>query len=208
MKKIMVSMLAILMSTSIVGCGMNNKEDREKVDDQNITTNVKDELYANNDGADQIAKEDDLKGKEFKLSYKNAVEKYKERHPNTEIKEIELDKKHTSHLYEIEGFDKEKEYEFNINAQTGEIVKDDEKMMDEAEKKEDMSKRKIDLNSVIEPSKAIDIASKKQNGIVEEWSLKNKNDRHYYTVKIIDNKKEYKVKVDAKTSEVIETKED
>ena len=208
MKKIMVSMLAILMSTSIVGCGMNNKEDREKVDDQNITTNVKDELYANNDEADQIAKEDDLKGKEFKLSYKNAVEKYKERHPNTEIKEIELDKKHTSHLYEIEGFDKEKEYEFNINAQTGEIVKDDEKMMDEAEKKEDMSKRKIDLNSVIEPSKAIDIASKKQNGIVEEWSLKNKNDRHYYTVKIIDNKKEYKVKVDAKTSEVIETKED
>lgn len=208
MKKIIVSMLAILMSTSIVGCGMNNKEDREKVDDQNITTNVKDELYANNDEVDKVAKEDSLMGKEFKLSFKNAVEKYKEKHPNSDIKEIELEKRQNSHLYEFEGFDREREYKFNIDAQTGEIVKDEEEMFDESEKNEDMSKRKIDIDSVIEPSKAIEIASKKQNGIVEEWSLKNRNDRHYYTVKIIDNKKEYKVKVDAKTSEVIETKED
>ena len=208
MKKISTLLIMLLLVSSLTACGMNTNKERAKSDKQSITSDVKDEVYENNQEADKVSKEDNLKDKKLELSYTEAIEKFREKHKNTDIVELELDKNHNNYLYDIEAVDDENKYEFSIDAQTSKIVKDETEMLDEHEKNGVARDRKINFDEAIIPSKAMDIATKKQNGIVKEWSLKNKNSITYYEVKIIENKTEHKVKVDAKSSEVLEVEKD
>ncbi|WP_304340116.1 PepSY domain-containing protein [Metaclostridioides mangenotii] len=208
MKKISTLLIMLLLVSSLTACGMNTNKERAKSDKQSITSDVKDEVYENNQEADKVSKEDNLKDKKLELSYTEAIEKFREKHKNTDIVELELDKNHNNYLYDIEAVDDENKYEFSIDAQTSKIVKDETEMLDEHEKNGVARERKINFDEAIIPSKAMDIATKKQNGIVKEWSLKNKNSITYYEVKIIENKTEHKVKVDAKSSEVLEVEKD
>ncbi|WP_315166194.1 PepSY domain-containing protein [Metaclostridioides mangenotii] len=208
MKKISTLLIMLLLVSSLTACGMNTNKERAKSDKQSITSDVKDEVYENNQEADKVSKDDNLKDKKLELSYTEAIEKFREKHKNTDIVELELDKNHNNYLYDIEAVDDENKYEFSIDAQTSKIVKDETEMLDEHEKNGVARERKINFDEAIIPSKAMDIATKKQNGIVKEWSLKNKNGITYYEVKIIENKTEHKVKVDAKSSEVLEVEKD
>lgn len=208
MKKISTLLIMLLLVSSLTACGMNTNKERAKSDKQSITSDVKDEVYENNQEADKVSKDDNLKDKKLELSYTEAIEKFREKHKNTDIVELELDKNHNNYLYDIEAVDDENKYEFSIDAQTSKIVKDETEMLDEHEKNGVARERKINFDEAIIPSKAMDIATKKQSGIVKEWSLKNKNGITYYEVKIIENKTEHKVKVDAKSSEVLEVEKD
>ncbi|GAA0238964.1 PepSY domain-containing protein [Metaclostridioides mangenotii] len=208
MKKISTLLIMLVFVSSLSACGMNTNKERAKSDKQSITSNVKDEVYENNQEADKVSKEDNLKDKKLKLSYTEAIEKFREKHKNTDIVELELDKNHNYYLYDVEAVDDENKYEFSIDAQTSKIIKDETEMLDEHEKNGVAREQKINFDEAIIPSKAMDIATKKQSGVVKEWSLKNKNGITYYEVKIIENKTEHKVKVDAKSSEVLEVKKD
>jgi uncharacterized membrane protein YkoI len=208
MKKISTLLIMLVLVSSLTACGMNTNKQRAKSDKQSITSDVKDEVYENNQEADKVSKEDNLKDKKLELSYTEAIEKFREKHKNTDIVELELDKNHNYYLYDIEAVDDENKYEFSIDAQTSKIIKDETEMLDEHEKNGVAREQKINFDEAIIPSKAMDIATKKQSGVVKEWSLKNKNGITYYEVKIIENKTEHKVKVDAKSSEVLEVKKD
>jgi uncharacterized membrane protein YkoI len=208
MKKISTLLIMLVLVSSLTACGMNTNKERAKSDKQSITSDVKDEVYENNQEADKVSKEDNLKDKKLELSYTEAIEKFREKHKNTDIVELELDKNHNYYLYDIEAVDDENKYEFSIDAQTSKIIKDETEMLDEHEKNGVAREQKINFDEAIIPSKAMDIATKKQSGVVKEWSLKNKNGITYYEVKIIENKTEHKVKVDAKSSEVLEVKKD
>ncbi|WP_051599224.1 PepSY domain-containing protein [Metaclostridioides mangenotii] len=208
MKKISTLLIMLVLVSSLTACGMNTNKERAKSDKQSITSDVKDEVYENNQEADKVSKEDNLKDKKLELSYTEAIEKFREKHKNTDIVELELDKNHNYYLYDIEAVDDENKYEFSIDAQTSKIIKDETEMLDEHEKNGVAREQKINFDEAIIPSKAMDIATKKQSGVVKEWSLKNKNGITYYEIKIIENKTEHKVKVDAKSSEVLEVKKD
>jgi uncharacterized membrane protein YkoI len=208
MKKFSTLLIMLVLVSSLTACGMNTNKERAKSDKQSITSDVKDEVYENNQEADKVSKEDNLKDKKLELSYTEAIEKFREKHKNTDIVELELDKNHNYYLYDIEAVDDENKYEFSIDAQTSKIIKDETEMLDEHEKNGVAREQKINFDEAIIPSKAMDIATKKQSGVVKEWSLKNKNGITYYEVKIIENKTEHKVKVDAKSSEVLEVKKD
>ena len=208
MKKISTLLIMLVLVSSLTACGMNTNKQRAKSDKQSITSDVKDEVYENNQEADKVSKEDNLKDKKLELSYTEAIEKFREKHKNTDIVELELDKNHNYYLYDVEAVDDENKYEFSIDAQTSKIIKDETEMLDEHEKNGVVREQKINFDEAIIPSKAMDIATKKQSGVVKEWSLKNKNGITYYEVKIIENKTEHQVKVDAKSSEVLEVKKD
>lgn len=208
MKKLSTLLTMLVLVSSLTACGMNSNKERDKSDKQSTTSDVKDELYENNKETDKVTNEDTLIGKNFKLSHKDAIDKFKEKHKNVDIIEIELDKNQNYYLYDIEGVDNENEYKFTIDANTSEIVKDKTEMLDEHEKNGALRERKINFDEVIAPDKAMDIAHKEHSGIVKEWSLKNKKGSTYYTVKIIEDKTEYKVKVDAKNSKVLEVERD
>jgi len=109
-----------------------------------------------------VSKEDNLKDKKLELSYTEAIEKFREKHKNTDIVELELDKNHNNYLYDIEAVDDENKYEFSIDAQTSKIVKDETEMLDEHEKNGVARDRKINFDEAIIPSKAMDIAMNTQ----------------------------------------------
>jgi uncharacterized membrane protein YkoI len=56
------------------------------------------------------------------VSAGEAIDTFKQAHPDAAITKLELDKKLNGYFYQIEGVDDQKEYEATINAKTGEIA--------------------------------------------------------------------------------------
>lgn len=63
------------------------------------------------------------KFEDVKLTSADALDKYRERYPNTTIKEIELDTKSNRYRYKVEGYDDEKKYKAYIDPSDGMVTK-------------------------------------------------------------------------------------
>src|SRR5699024_735776 len=85
------------------------------------------------------------------LSQSDAINKFNEKYGSKSIKGIEL--KNNKYIYEVEGFDSEKEYKVKIDASSGNILKAKSENLD-ADDKEDA----LDLNGLISRSEATKLA--------------------------------------------------
>jgi len=114
------------------------------------------------------------------------------------VVDIELDRENNRSLYEIEIEDGKYEYDLEIDAITGEILKF-KKELDN-----DDNDVKQPTEKVLTKDEAIVIAKQKANGIVKNIELDEDDNRFEYEIEIEDEEYEFDIVLDAVTGGFIE----
>lgn len=118
------------------------------------------------------------------------------------VDSVELESKNGQSYYEVEIDTVDAEYDFDIDAITGEILSFKE------DKQDDDDKMKIDKsnaaqNNYITSQKAIEIAEKAVNGKVMEIDLDDEDGQMIYEIELKTNAGEAELKLDAVTGKVL-----
>ena len=131
MKKLILAMAFVFLLT---GCqsGQNVKTDDKKNDkvvtEQNNTDNKDQGNTTNNqDENDTTANQDNTADKadaNIAITPADAIMKFNEKYPDVKIDEFSFGKENRTFVYEISGFDDKSEYEFEVDATDGTILKD------------------------------------------------------------------------------------
>ena len=126
------------------------------------------------------------------------------------VTEVELERTLTRTIYEVEinkdGF----EYDLDMDAVTGKVLKND-KSADDKDDKEDLddNSTKIDSSKVaITREAAIKTALIEATGTVTDVEIERDDSQTFYKIEVEDGAKEVEVKVDANTGEVLSVDED
>lgn len=116
--------------------------------------------------------------------------------PNGQITKFKLDKEHGKMVYEVEVIDGNVEKEFDIDAETGTVLKS-----------ESETKNKIINTPKISYEQAKEIALKEsKNGKFKEIELKNKKGTLVYEVELNEGLMEREFIIDANTGEILKNK--
>lgn len=179
--------------------GMEDAQDDETedtsddaVDDANIDEGMDDA----SDDTDESTDSRGIEGMTFSVSLEDAIDRFYETFGSEEINidEIQFDRDNGRFVYEFEGWDGEYEYELDIDAETGEIIQQEQ---DEADDSEDI----LELDGIITPQEAMESAlDASGSGYVEEWDLEVEDGRTIYDIDIEEGEDQ---KVDAQTGEVL-----
>lgn len=138
------------------------------------------------------------------ISQSDAINKVNEKFGSKSIKEIEVKNKKDKYIYEVEGFDSEKEYKVKIDANTGKILKAKSEKLDDDEKKQEA----LDLSNLMSRGEATKLAQTKASGQAVKWSLEMDNNKPVWKVEFKDGNKEIEVKIDAKDQKILKVKTD
>ena len=121
-----------------------------------------------------------IEGMTFSITLDDAIDLFYETFGSEDIniEQISFDDDDGRYLYEIDGWDGEFEYELDIDAETGEIVKQEQ---EEETDTDDV----LDLDGIITPNEAMDAALEASgSGYVQEWQLEVENDRTIYEIDV------------------------
>lgn len=139
MKKFnLVLALALVLSLTLVGC--NKAPQTMDETDQSKMQNVASEA----DTAGDDAKTDSNAATEnaITLSADDAIKIFTDKYANVSIDEISFENDNGVYAYEINGFDEASEYELEVNAADGSIIKD------KSEKDNTSDKKALDLTLI------------------------------------------------------------
>lgn len=147
----------------------------------------------------------------IKVTVAEAIAAYEKAYPDTAMTSLELDTSFGEYRYELKGVDDSKEYQVNIQAQTGAITKEREETLDQ-EDQNGVEKERAALNlkklKDIKEITQIALDSLGQEGEAVEWSLERDLDTTYWEVKIRSDNQEVTVKINAQTGKVLEKEND
>lgn len=141
MKKFnLVLVLALVLSLALVGCQGPNAPATMDETEQSKMQNVASEA----DTAGDDAKTDSNTATEnaITLSAEDAVKIFSDKYANVNIDEISFELDNGVYAYEINGFDDANEYELEVNAADGSIIKE------KSEKDNTANKKAIDLGLI------------------------------------------------------------
>lgn len=134
MKKFnLVLVLALVLSLALVGCQGPNAPANENANGTTMIETNPDEV-TNTPAADSTAT--------VKLSAEDAVKIFSDKYANVNIDEISFELDNGVYAYEINGFDDANEYELEVNAADGSIIKE------KSEKDNTADKKAIDLGLI------------------------------------------------------------
>ncbi|KRN00280.1 peptidase propeptide and ypeb domain protein [Lactobacillus taiwanensis DSM 21401] len=199
MKKKISKLLAAtaLMGTlgmSVVACSDNNSANKTK--QSSVKKTAKDKA---SDTKNTVRKS------QIKLSQTEAINKFDKKYSNKDLKEIDLKLDGSKYIYEITGFDKDKEYEMIINAINGKEVKSSSKKLDLDERLQ----KGLDLDKIISRNQASEIAEKEvKNSTAKEWTLKMDKDKAIWDVTVESGTSKHEVEIDAISKKVIKSEKD
>ena len=124
------------------------------------------------------------------------------------VTEVELERKLSGTVYEVEIKKDGYEYDLDLDAVTGDVIKND-KSKDDDETDSDDNGQKIDSSKVaITSEAAIEIALKEAEGTVTKLELESENGQTYYEIEIEDGTKEVDLEVDANSGAVLSIDKD
>lgn len=149
MRKLILAMAFVFLLT---GCqsGQNAKTEDKK--NGNVATEQNNNEKENSK-TDESNKDDSSESKDNKadatitVSPEEAVKKFNDKYPGVKIDEFSFGKENMTYCYEINGFDDDSEYEFEIDATDGTILKDNKELDNTADK----TAINLDLISEIQP---------------------------------------------------------
>lgn len=149
MRKLILALAFVFLLT---GCqsGQNAKTEDKK--NGNVATEQNNNEKENSK-TDESNKEDSSEAKDNKadatitVSPEEAVKKFNDKYPGVKIDEFSFGKENMTYCYEINGFDDDSEYEFEIDATDGTILKDNKELDNTADK----TAINLDLISEIQP---------------------------------------------------------
>lgn len=197
---------ALVLAAVLTACGGENAQQaKEDVKDaaNNTEAAVTEEINKTKDDVEE--KIDDLKTgieeKEFAISLDDAVAKFKETFPEEgiEISGVELDEDDGKYAYDIQGFKENKEYEVKIDAETGDILAQEEEVDDDNDDLDDDIA--IDFATIITPQEAMTKALENNTGYVKSYELDHNDDgKLVYEIDIEDGDD---VELDAENGDII-----
>ena len=201
---------ALVLATVLTACGGENAQkakDNAKDAKNNTEAAVTEEAEKTKDNVedkkdDVEDKIDDLKTgieeKEFDISLDDAVDKFKETFPSegVEVSSVELDEDDDNYVYDIQGFDENKEYEAKIDAESGEVLAQEEETDEEV--KDNVA---IDFVSIISPKEAMDKALENNEGYVKSYEIESNDEgKLVYKIDIEDGND---VELDAESGDIL-----
>jgi len=123
---------------------------------------------------------------------------------------IELDRELAGDIYEVEVKSKGFEYDLDIDAKTGKVLRTDKDDNDDDDFDNDDSDDKVIVSDgkFITEKAAIKIAMKQAKGTVTEVKLDEDDGRVIYEIEIQDDKYDYDFDIDAISGEVLKFEKD
>jgi hypothetical protein len=201
---------ALVLATVLTACGGENAQkakDNAKDAKNNTEAAVTEEAEKTKDNVedkkdDVEDKIDDLKTgieeKEFNISLDDAVDKFKETFPSegVEVSSVELDEDDDNYVYDIQGFDENKEYEAKIDAESGEVLAQEEETDEEV--KDNVA---IDFVSIISPKEAMNKALENNEGYVKSYEIESNDEgKLVYKINVEDGDD---VELDAESGDIL-----
>jgi len=194
---------ALVLATVLTACGGENAQkakDNAKDAKNNTEAAVTEEAEKTKDNVED--KIDDLKTgieeKEFNISLDDAVDKFKETFPSegVDVSSVELDEDDDNYVYDIQGFDENKEYEAKIDAESGEVLAQEEETDEEV--KDNVA---IDFVSIISPKEAMDKALENNEGYVKSYEIESNDEgKLVYKINVEDGDD---VELDAESGDIL-----
>ncbi len=120
------------------------------------------------------------------------------------VTKIELDREVSGDVYEVEIQSKGIEYDLDIDAKTGKVLRTEKDDMDN----DDQDDNVIPDGKYISEEAAIEIAMKQAKGTVTEIGLDNEDGVVVYEIKITDSTYEYEFEIDATSGKVLKFEQD
>lgn len=142
------------------------------------------------------------------VSLEKVTTAFEKKYPEAKITSLQLDTDFGRYFYEIEGVDQQKEYQVEVNAETGEFTKEKVETLDADEQNGvKMQEEALDLTNIISREQATTLAEKEAKvGQATDWKLEKELGITYWEVK--EGQQKIEVKIDAHSGEILTTERD
>ena len=144
------------------------------------------------------------------VSLEKVTTAFEKKYPEAKITSLQLDTDFGRYFYEIEGVDQQKEYQVEVNAETGEFTKEKVETLDADEQNGvKMEEEALDLTNIISREQATTLAEKEAKvGQATDWKLEKELGITYWEVKVKEGQQKIEVKIDAHSGKILTTERD
>lgn len=144
------------------------------------------------------------------VSLEKVTTAFEKKYPEAKITSLQLDTDFGRYFYEIEGVDQQKEYQVEVNAETGEFTKEKVETLDADEQNGvKIQEEALDLTNIISREQATTLAEKEAKvGQATDWKLEKELGITYWEVKVKEGQQKIEVKIDAHSGEILTTERD
>lgn len=144
------------------------------------------------------------------VSLEKVTTAFEKKYPEAKITSLQLDTDFGRYFYEIEGVDQQKEYQVEVNAETGEFTKEKVETLDADEQNGvKMQEEALDLTNIISREQATTLAEKAAKvGQATDWKLEKELGITYWEVKVKEGQQKIEVKIDAHSGKILITERD
>ncbi|EJV6878863.1 PepSY domain-containing protein [Enterococcus faecalis] len=207
MKKILYGSMTGLALFLVAGCtsktptavSSTNEQKETAISTSETSTTVQQEATTTSEKATAVA-----------VSLEKVTTAFEKKYPEAKITSLQLDTDFGRYFYEIEGVDQQKEYQVEVNAETGEFTKEKVETLDADEQNGvKMQEEALDLTNIISREQATTLAEKEAKvGQATDWKLEKELGITYWEVKVKEGQQKIEVKIDAHSGKILTTERD
>ena len=207
MKKILYGALTGLALFLVAGCtpktptavSPTNEQKETAISTSETSSSVQQEATTTSEKTSAVA-----------VSLEKVTTAFEKKYPEAKITSLQLDTDFGRYFYEIEGVDQQKEYQVEVNAETGEFTKEKVETLDADEQNGvKMQEEALDLTKIISREQATTLAEKEAKvGQATDWKLEKELGITYWEVKVKEGQQKIEVKIDAHSGKILTTERD
>ena len=207
MKKILYGSMTGLALFLVAGCTSKTPTDVSSTNEQKETVISTSETSSS---VQQEATTTSEKTSAVAVSLEKVTTAFEKKYPEAKITSLQLDTDFGRYFYEIEGVDQQKEYQVEVNAETGEFTKEKVETLDADEQNGvKMQEEVLDLTNIISREQATTLAEKEAKvGQATDWKLEKELGITYWEVKVKEGQQKIEVKIDAHSGKILTTERD
>ena len=207
MKKILYGSMTGLAFFLVAGCTSKTPTDVSSTNEQKETVISTIETSSS---VQQEATTTSEKTSAVAVSLEKVTTAFEKKYPEAKITSLQLDTDFGRYFYEIEGVDQQKEYQVEVNAETGEFTKEKVETLDADEQNGvKMQEEALDLTNIISREQATTLAEKEAKvGQATDWKLEKELGITYWEVKVKEGQQKIEVKIDAHSGKILTTERD
>lgn len=207
MKKILYGSMTGLALFLVAGCtpktptavSPTNEQKETAISTSETSSSVQQEATTTSEKTSAVA-----------VSLEKVTTAFEKKYPEAKITSLQLDTDFGRYFYEIEGVDQQKEYQVEVNAETGEFTKEKVETLDADEQNGvKMQEEALDLTNIISREQATTLAEKEAKvGQATDWKLEKELGITYWEVKVKEGQQKIEVKIDAHSGKILTTERD
>lgn len=207
MKKILYGSMTGLALFLVAGCtpktptavSSTNEQKETAISTSETSSSVQQEATTTSEKTSAVA-----------VSLEKVTTAFEKKYPEAKITSLQLDTDFGRYFYEIEGVDQQKEYQVEMNAETGEFTKEKVETLDADEQNGvKMQEEALDLTNIISREQATTLAEKEAKvGQATDWKLEKELGITYWEVKVKEGQQKIEVKIDAHSGKILTTERD